>query len=208
MFRIISSTYSNRNNGAKFASGDWLFFTDDDCLPSSNILKTYLDHVFLHPSVSVFEGCTIADRDKQRYDEEAPLNTTGGVLWSCNFLIKSSLFIKLQGFDESFPFASMEDVDFHKRVRSLSEILFVSDAVIIHPWRRIKPFNSFKKHLKSQAHFYRKYPDLKNSSFRIERLKIFIGTIFFEFFVLISYKMKGWLYFLEKCFLNFLLIFI
>ena len=38
------------------------------------------------------EGSIEADRDKQRYDEESPINIIGGQLWSCNFAISRLAF--------------------------------------------------------------------------------------------------------------------
>ncbi|MFM6530798.1 MAG: glycosyltransferase family 2 protein, partial [Dolichospermum sp.] len=32
---------ANRNNGAKYATGEWLAFTDDDCLPDPQWLASY-----------------------------------------------------------------------------------------------------------------------------------------------------------------------
>src|SRR5262245_1366988 len=34
-------TAANRNNGAKHARGEWLIFTDDDCLPSPGWLAAF-----------------------------------------------------------------------------------------------------------------------------------------------------------------------
>lgn len=199
---------ANRNNAVKFSNGDWLIFTDDDCLPTENWLASYLKMIHTNPEIAVFEGCTKADRPKERFDEESPINTTGNCLWSCNFAIKKTMFNYLNGFDESFPFAAMEDVDFYSRVKATTTILFVKEALVIHPWRRIKPFKSFQKHLQSHKHFALKYPSIKTANFRWKRFKIFIGSIIFGFKELAGFKMKGWQLYLEKCLLNFYLIFI
>ena len=109
---------ANRNNGAKNASGEWLVFTDDDCLPSKAWIDAFAERV---GDGDVLEGKTSADRPKQRMDEESPVNESGGYLWSCNFAIKKSLFDQLTGFDEAFPFPAMEDVEFKTRVDNLNK---------------------------------------------------------------------------------------
>jgi len=198
---------ANRNNGSKSAKGEWLVFLDDDCLPQKGWLFAYFTIIKNNKEAGVLEGKTTADRDRMRFDEEAPINLDGDKLWSCNFAIKKELFIKMGGFDETFPFAAMEDVDFYIRVKALSSVIFVPDAVVIHPWRRLKPFKSFKKQIKSQKHFAKKY-GLRSFDFRLSRFKIFVGGIFINFKELIHFSMKGWLAYIELCILNFCLIFI
>ncbi|WDF54464.1 glycosyltransferase family 2 protein [Mucilaginibacter sp. KACC 22063] len=200
---------ANRNNGVKEASGQWIIFLDDDCLPQKDWLKTYIEAIQTYGDTeNVLEGYTDADRPKQRFDEEAPINKDGNKLWSCNFAIKKSLFIVLGGFDETFPYAAMEDIDFQQRVLAKTSVKFLSDAKVIHPWRRIKPFRNLKKHFKSHQHFAKKYGLTSNPSFRITRTKIFIGSIFGDFKKLVKFSMKGWPVYIEKCILNLYLIFV
>lgn len=200
---------SNRNNAAKHAKGDWLIFTDDDCLPDSNWLSTYMTSIVEFKDIMVFEGKTIADRPQQRFDEEAPINLNGGNLWSCNFAIKKEIFEQLNGFDETFPFAAMEDTDFYTRVLGAKlEVKFLSNALIIHPWRRIQFLKTSNKHIKSHRHFTIKYQGSISLQYRISRLKIAISKFFPDLLRLLSFKGKGVLYFIEKTYLNIRLIFI
>lgn len=198
---------ANRNNGAKNAQGEWLVFLDDDCVPQKDWLSSYIS-VMQNSNDFVLEGSTNADRPQYRFDEESPINLEGNNLWSCNFAIKRGVFDQLNGFDESFPFAAMEDVDFYTRVMSETHIRFVPAALVIHPWRKIKLFKSFKKHLHSQKHFSKKYGELGTMAFRWTRTKIFVGGVFFDFKRLLKFSMRGWLFYIEKCFLNFCIIFI
>ena len=149
---------ANRNNGAAQATGDWLVFTDDDCLPDAGWLDAYAKAIAAQEqllespsektatSYRVFEGKTYAPRPQQRLDEEAPVNETGGCLWSCNFAISRSLFEELGGFDTRFPYAAAEDVDFRLRLRQKQEdFAFVEQASVCHGWR---PFCGWKSHLR------------------------------------------------------------
>lgn len=199
---------ANRNNGAKLASGEWLVFTDDDCLPQSNWLLSYENAIQLNISSRVFEGKTIADRERLRFDEIAPINLTGNNLWSCNFTIIKSLFIQLNGFDEGFPYAAMEDVDFQCRVIIETDIIFIPDALIVHPWRRVKPFASMKKHLLSHRYILNKNIKKRNLNYRLVRTKIFISAMYYNFLLLAKFSMRGWQVFVEDCILNFCMIFI
>lgn len=199
---------ANRNNAVKASKGQWLVFTDDDCLPENSWLSSYKDAITANPLIQIFEGKTIADREKQRFDEESPINENGSNLWSCNFAIRTSLFKNLGGFDESFPFAAMEDVDFHIRVREKAEIKFIKEALIVHPWREIKPFRKLRMHLKAHRHFAKKYELLGSFDFRSQRIKIFIGSIFLDLKELLRFSMKGSLFYIDRCLFNFCMIFI
>ena len=139
---------ANRNSGARFASGDWLLFCDDDCLPASDLLKAYARAQRAHPGCEVFEGRTKADREKRHPLEESPINSKGGNLWSCNFAIRRERFEEAGGFDETFPFAAVEDMEFRVRLEKAGvPMVFVEDAVVVHPWRRL----SVPSYLKQQA---------------------------------------------------------
>jgi len=103
---------ANRNHGARHATGEWLVFTDDDCLPQPGWIEAY---AALADQVDLLEGRTSAAGTRMRVDEECPINETGGFLWSCNFAIRRTVFLALGGFNEDFPAAAMEDVELNLR---------------------------------------------------------------------------------------------
>lgn len=156
---------ANRNNGAAFATGEWLVFLDDDCEPSTALLHAYHRGITDNPSIKVFEGATHADRDKMRFDEEAPVNLEGGFLFSCNFAIQKNYFDQLNGFDEGFPFPAMEDTELAYRIRRNGQTFkFLKEARVVHPWRR--KTGSVKMNLKrfnSALYFIEKHPEQLNS---------------------------------------------
>jgi len=197
---------SNRNNGAKHAKFDWLIFIDDDCQPTSQLINNYYSEI-IKGKYQALEGAIDPGRAQQRYDEEAPVNLKGGCFWSCNIAIAKSLFFKIDGFDEGFPYPAMEDTDFFIRVKENAEVKFLPDAMVIHPWRRMVAFKSYKKHLASHQYFESKYSISKPDNYRLTRVKILIGHFFKDGIVLAGYSFKGIGFFLEKVYLNFRLIF-
>ncbi len=128
---------ANRNHGAGIATGTFLAFTDDDCLPSPNWLAAFATAT--QPDVQVYEGKTTCQAGLNSPLEEAPINLTGGGLWSCNFMIRRSVFENLGGFDAAFPVPGGEDVDLRERlVEAGYNFPFVDDAVVDHPPRKIR----------------------------------------------------------------------
>jgi GT2 family glycosyltransferase len=188
---------SNRNNGVQYSNGQWLLFIDDDCIPNSNLLNTYISAIASFPTTMVFEGCIKVDRKQQSLIEEAPINEAGGCLWSCNFMISRQVFLdKLTGFDEKFPFASMEDVDLRYRLEKLQiASVFLKEAQVIHPWRTQKKLISITlKRFKSTLYFLEKHPERKKDINALYYLKAFRHYFFAETIKKsISYKFKGFL---------------
>jgi GT2 family glycosyltransferase len=124
-------------------------------------LQAYAEAIQAGPPCDAFEGSTVADRERMRLDEEAPLNSEGGYLWSCNMAIRRSTFESLGGFCESFPYATMEDADLRLRlVASGHRFAFVRSAVVCHPYRAAKSFGFLVKSGRSYLHLIERHPHL------------------------------------------------
>lgn len=143
---------ANRNTGAQQARGEWVAFTDDDCIPDAGWLAAFLSAV--HPGCDVYEGKTICKAGIRSPLDHAPGNETGGYLWSCNMMVSRDRFKDMGGFDENFPYPCMEDVDFRERLRDAGgQFNFVPEAVVDHPprrlaggWRRARMHESWVYH--------------------------------------------------------------
>jgi glycosyltransferase involved in cell wall biosynthesis len=174
---------ANRNHGASQATGDWLVFTDDDCMPEPEWLCAYARNM---DGRDVVEGRTSAYGVRSRLDEECPINETGGHLWSCNFGIRRDKFLELGGFDESFPSAAMEDIELDTRVNKSRLVrFFVPEATVFHPWRRRKGLQFARIHAASVANYVRLHPDAAfKFSFRSQLTSLIRSTkryIFYSF---------------------------
>lgn len=128
---------ANRNHGASLASGQWLVFTDDDCLPDANWLQAYHDAITGHPDCRAFEGAILPDdwRWLKKDLAECPVNTAGGCFWSANIMVDRQLFQSMGGFDEQFLIAAQEDQDLQWRIQQQHSIVFVPAAQVLHPVR-------------------------------------------------------------------------
>ena len=126
---------ANRNSGARPVCGEWIAFTDDDCLPGEGWLSAF--KLAMGSGMQVYEGKTTCSAGFDSPLVEAPVNLNGGNLWSCNMMIGKDLFQRLGGFDERFPLPWAEDIDLRERIKHAGhKTLFVPDAVVDHPPRR------------------------------------------------------------------------
>ncbi|MVN92779.1 glycosyltransferase family 2 protein [Mucilaginibacter aquatilis] len=152
---------ANRNNGAKQAQNEWLIFLDDDCEPDNNLIDNYAAHIQTNPEIQVMEGAIYSD-DVIDPLFTAPINITGGHLWSCNFAIAKQLFDKIGGFDENYKFPNLEDNDLNKRVRLAgNKVPFVSSARVYHPPRPIASPQKFARYHESWMYYHAKFGEPK-----------------------------------------------
>jgi GT2 family glycosyltransferase len=128
---------ANRNNGAKFSRSEWLAFVDDDCLPSNHWLKAIWTNAFAE-AVDVIEGKTVTPDKVDSPFRQGVENLTGGYYWSCNLAVRREVFFEIGAFDEDFPEAAGEDMEFSFRIRKNNlRVRFNENALVLHPTRSV-----------------------------------------------------------------------
>jgi len=153
---------ANRNNGARHAQYDFVAFTDDDCLPSPDWLSAFANAV--QDGVAVYEGKTTCEAGIHSPTEQAPINLHGGQLWSCNMMVRAEVFWSCGGFDEDFPYATMEDMAFRETLQAAGvKSQFVPGACVDHPPRPHQLYWALAPHHESIAIYWSKFPERAQS---------------------------------------------
>ncbi len=140
-----------RNRGVQTAKGDIIAFTDDDCIVPPGWLQQLTAAWEKHPEVVGVSGYQeaadtliatnpIAQTEHltrlHRWGERAHSEQLGGAevpgFGTNNVAYKRHIFLKLGGFDESFPVAAGEDYDFKVRVAVDHQLLYIPLKVEHH----------------------------------------------------------------------------
>lgn len=98
----------------------------------------------------------VAKHTLQQNDYSKPFQVPFG---QGSFLvIKTELFKKLRGFDDSF-FMYLEDADLCKRVNEVSKLMYYPEVSVIHKWEKgsHKSGKLFRYHLNSMRYYFKKW---------------------------------------------------
>jgi len=148
---------SARNTGATHAKGDFLAFTDDDCAPAPDWLRTLANGFEKYPN-AMLGGRTInALPDNQfssasqllidfLYDHYNAEADRARFLASNNLAVAASQFRAINGFDTGFALAAGEDREFCDRWVSLGyRLVYAPEAVVYHS-HALTPFRFVRQH--------------------------------------------------------------
>ena len=160
-----------RNLGARSATGNYLFFTDSDCIPQKDWVKKMMPHFTDEKTAVVAGSYGIANPEKPlarcihqeiRYrHNRMPQNPS--YFGSFNFAIRREIFKEVGGFDASYRKASGEDNDLSYQIIARNyKIYFAKDALVdhSHPERIGKYLREQSRHGFWRAKMYLRHPKM------------------------------------------------
>ncbi len=179
-----------RNFGIKNSVGDYVFFTDADCMVAKNWLEEGVNSLAKNEIAGV-EGKTIAEHQNFGASEHFVENYTGGQYQTCNIAYRRTDLIDCDMFNEKYSTA-YEDVDLALRIKKKSKIIFNSNMIVFHQLVRwsikgllLNAFRGKDKVMLVKDHEYRKI--LKYNILEINSLIIII----FPFLLIFYYRIKN-----------------
>ncbi|HKZ34827.1 MAG TPA: glycosyltransferase, partial [Patescibacteria group bacterium] len=148
-----------RNLGILKAQGEIIAFTDDDCLPDKDWVLHIVSSFQRHPNIIGVEGKTVPDTNTTDLMTYTVINETGGNYFTCNIAYTRKVLQNLKGFDETFRYSHCEDIDLARRVLENGQIVFIPQALVIHPARRANLLSGIKrlKYLADEFRLYKKH---------------------------------------------------
>ena len=179
-----------RNLGASAARGEFLIFTDDDCIPAKTWLSRLEESVLANPeslsggrTVNLLQhnGCSVASQSLvdyvHRYYNDGAANRTR-FFASNNIALPAAMFGRIGGFDESL--CAAEDRDFcrtwHRRGW---EFHYAPDAVTYHAHHlTLRSFQ--KQHFtygRGAFPYWRKASSNGSAGLRVEPLSFYTGML-------------------------------
>jgi GT2 family glycosyltransferase len=145
-----------RNSGARHAAGEYIAFTDDDCVPSPTWLGELQEDLSKNerrvvggrvenglPN-SLYSECShiLTEEKYVDYDESAEV----GFLTSNNLVVQRELFYAIGGFDENYARPGYEDTEFCQRLLQNGCTIGYAPRALVYHRRPMRLASFFAQH--------------------------------------------------------------
>lgn len=155
---LTPGSYAARNHGLSFAQGNYIAFTDSDCIVSENWIEANLTKIIGMSVNTILAGEVKFFREKGKVTEQSAIdfentfsmkqeeNARNGKCITANFFCNRLLFENVGEFNASLK--SGGDIEMSQRVvASGGKVLFNADAKVAHPSRNRKELISKRRRI-------------------------------------------------------------
>jgi glycosyltransferase involved in cell wall biosynthesis len=192
LFQTNQGPATARNAGARTAQGEILLFTDADCVPTANWIQE-MARPFEDRDVAAVKGAYLTRQKsitarfaqlefEERFEMLKKAESIDMVdTYSAGY--RKEVFLRLGGFDTSFPVANNEDTELSYRMSKLGlKMIFSPRAVVYHlnhpdslkRYARLKFWRGYWRCV-----VYKKFPDkMLKDTYTPQALKLQIGFLF------------------------------
>ncbi|BEU03032.1 hypothetical protein OAG1_18320 [Agarivorans sp. OAG1] len=162
-----------RNVGVDLAKGEWVLFTDSDCIPTANMVSGYstdqnrfvayaggIDIISNDLLSRYYRGQeTLIPREAKYSERLAP-----DYLVTANCLVQKTAIEHIGGFDSRFKQAGGEDIDLAFRLLEIGDLAYQFNSVTVHEFD--DGFNGFVKRFQRYGRGVRQLADKYQLDFK------------------------------------------
>ena len=183
-----------RNCGLRHARGEFVVFTDDDCLPQADWLTAFERGFHQHPKAGLGGGIVNHPEDGilgvssqllvsflYQYAASHPSNLA--FFCSNNLAFPQRDLLNIGGFEERFPLAAAEDRDVCARWARHGQMHFVPDALVQHR-QQLNVASFWAQHYRygrGAAHFWKLRHEQGDAGRRLASLGFYSKMLAFPF---------------------------
>lgn len=182
---------SARNKGALHAKGKFLVFTDDDCAPHKNWLEAFENCYTQNPNAAI-GGKSINKLTHNLYSTTSQRlidylyqyynhpPDKAKLLTSNNLAVPKDLYLKIGGFNDSFPLAAGEDREFCDRWKSEGNPLIYKKNIQVDHSHHLDLSSFWRQHFnygRGAWKFHQLHARRYTTKIKIEPLSFYINLI-------------------------------
>jgi glycosyltransferase involved in cell wall biosynthesis len=182
----------SRNACIRHANGEYLFFTDGDCIVSKDWIEQGLKNLKDCDCVGVEGKTYYVSKNYQPTFSDHSCESHAGDYMTGNVAYKKTAVIKIRGFDERY--TCHEDRDFGLRILQFGKIHFNANMLVYVQQQTLTPREYVKRSnaIKNRVYLFKRFHDTRCIAWRFVD-PISLGMIIFPALVftsLLSYRFR------------------